>query len=280
MIRVVMFLLIAAGVAGFGVIAYMILPTETAVASASPSLQVPRLTVLVAAKALRPGTLLKPEDFAPKEVNEDRLTVGHVLDQADAKRALVGGMVLRNLLPGDVIRLPTDVLRPADHGFLAAVLTPGTRAVSVAVDSVSGIAGLIWPGDFVDLILTQVLEDPALALGKRVVAETVLRNVRVIAIDQQLTQGSTGAVGDAAPARTVTLEVSADHAEHVHVATRIGRLSLTVRSAEAGPEVTHRSGGTFAADVSNALPSQMAKPTTQSSVKVYGGASDGREFKF
>ncbi len=278
MIRIVMFMLIAAGVAGFGFIAYMVMPTETAVASAPPP--VPTRTVIVAARPLRPGMLIKPEDLAPKEVTEDRLSVGHVLDQADAKRAMVGGMVLKTLQPGDVIRVPLDVLRPADHGFLAAVLTPGTRAVSVAVDLVSGAAGLIWPGDSVDLILTQTLDDPTLAAGKRVVAETVMRNVRVIAIDQQLAQGSTGANGEGPPARTVTLEVSSEHAEHVQVATKLGRLSLVVRSAEVGPEVVRRAGGTFAADVSNALPSQTVKPPTVGSMKVYGGASDGREFKF
>ena len=48
-----------------------------------------------------------------------------------------------------------DVLRPRDRGFLAAVLAPGTRAVSIAVDPVSGVGGLIWPGDRVDVILTQ-----------------------------------------------------------------------------------------------------------------------------
>ena len=278
MIRAVMFLLIAAGVAGFGVVAWMVMPTEAAVAAAPPP--VPRLTVLVAARPLRPGALLKPEDVVPKEVPEDRLSVGHVLDQADAKRALIGGMVLRNLLVGDVIRLPVDVLRPADHGFLAAVLTPGTRAVSIAVDVVSGAAGLIWPGDFVDLILTQTLDDPTLAVGKRVVAETVMRNVRVIAIDQQLAQGITGANGEAVPARTVTIEVSSEHAEHVQVATKLGRLSLVVRSSETGPEVVRRPGGTYAADVSNALPATAAKPPTVGSMKVYGGTGDGREFKF
>ena len=236
--------------------------------------------VIVAARPLRPGTLLKPEDLMPKEVEEDRLSIGHVLDQADAKRALVGGMVLKNLLPGDVIRLPADVLRPADHGFLAAVLTPGTRAVSVAVDLTSGASGLIWPGDFVDLILTQTLDGPDLAAGKRVVAETVMRNVRVIAIDQQLTLGITGANGEAAPARTVTIEVSSEHAEHVQVATKLGRLSLAVRSSETGPEVVRRSGGTYAADVSNALPAQTSKPPVVGSMKVYGGVGDGREFKF
>ncbi len=278
MIRIAMLLLIAAGVAGFGVIAWLVMPTENATAAAAAP-TVTRLSVLVAARQLHPGLLLKPEDITVRDVPEEKLSIGHVLDQADGKRALIGGMVLRNLSPGDVLRLPTDVLRPADHGFLSAVLTPGSRAVSVAVDLVSGAAGLIWPGDRVDLILTQTLEDPNTPLGRRVVAETVLRNVRVIAIDQQLAQGMSGASGDAAPARTVTLEVSSEHAEHVQVATRLGRLSLVVRSAEPGGAVEPHTNGTYAGDVSNALVARKG-PTAASTIKVFPGTGDGREFKF
>ena len=65
------------------------------------------------------------------------------------------------------------------------------RAVTVAVDATTGAAGLIWPGDRVDLILTQTIQEATLPLGRRVAAETVLSDVRVIAIDQQLVQGAT-----------------------------------------------------------------------------------------
>ncbi len=277
MIRIAMLLLIAAGVAGFGVIAWLVMPTESATAAATAP-AVNRVAVLVAARQLHPGLLLKPEDITVREVPEEKLSIGHVLDQADSKRALIGGMVLRNLSPGDVMRLPTDVLRPSDHGFLSAVLTPGSRAVSVAVDLVSGAAGLIWPGDRVDLILTQTLDDPTTPLGRRVVAETVLWNVRVIAIDQQLAQGMSGAP-DAAPARTVTLEVSSEHAEHVQVATRLGRLSLVVRSAEPGTAAESHTNGTYAGDVSNAFVAPKGPPAS-STIKVYQGSGDGREFKF
>ena len=63
-------------------------------------------------------------------------------------------MVRRSLSEGDVVR-DGDVMRPGDHGFLAAVLEPGMRAVTIAVDNTTGLAGLIWPGDQVDLILTR-----------------------------------------------------------------------------------------------------------------------------
>ena len=75
----------------------------------------------------------------------------------------------------------SDVLRPTDGGFLAAVLAPNHRAVSVAVDAVSGTAGLIWPGDRVDLILTQTNDEAGVPLGRRTFGETVLRDLRVIA---------------------------------------------------------------------------------------------------
>jgi pilus assembly protein CpaB len=278
MIRIAMLLLIAFGLAGFGVTVWLLLPNEPAppVVAAAPSSKV---AVLVVTQQLRPGLLLKPEDLTVKEIAEEKLSIGYVPDQPDAKRALIGGMVLRNLAPGDVLRLPFDVLRPADHGFLAAVLTAGTRAVTVAVDIVSGTAGLIWPGDRVDLILTQVLDEATQAPSHRVVAETVLRDVRVIAIDQQLAQGITGNVGDAPLARTVTLEVSAEHAEHVQVATRLGKLSLIIRSANSGPAVDTRSIGTYAGDVSHALVTQAQRPVSNT-MKVYPGTGDGREFKF
>lgn len=278
MIRIAMLLLIAAGIAGFGVIAWLVMPTESATAAAAAP-TITRVAVLVAARQLHPGLLVKPEDVTVREVPEEKLSIGHVLDQADNRRALIGGMVLRNLSPGDVIRLPTDILRPADHGFLSAVLTPGSRAVSVAVDLVSGAAGLIWPGDRVDLILTQSLDDPNTPAGRRVVAETVLWNVRVIAIDQQLAQGMSGVSGEAAPARTVTLEVSSEHAEHVQVATRLGRLSLVVRSAEPGTAAEAHTNGTYAGDVSNALVAPKG-PAAASTIKVFQGSGDGREFKF
>lgn len=99
MIRIAMLLLIAFGLAGFGAIAWVLMPgasapTEAAVAPTT------KIAVLVAARQLRPGLLLKPEDVTVTEVAEDKLPIGNMPDQTDAKRSLIGGMVLRNLMPG------------------------------------------------------------------------------------------------------------------------------------------------------------------------------------
>jgi pilus assembly protein CpaB len=277
MIRVALLALIACGLAGFGTIVWMVMPhgQDAAVAATVP---VDKIKVITAAKALRPGVLLKNEDTTIREIDQDKLPEGYIAagDDQNARRSLLGGMVRRAMVSGDIM-VADDVLKPGDHGFLAAVLRPGYRAVTVAVDAVSGAAGLIWPGDRVDLILTQQLEGDATSPAKKIAAETVLRDVRVIAIDQQMVQNVSGTI-DGAPARTVTLEVSSASGEQVQVATKLGKLSLAVRSAEHGPS-EDSDGTTWAGDVSSALNAQRAKPIANT-MKVYGGPAEGKEFKF
>lgn len=275
MLRAMLIGLIALGVLGFAGIAWMAMPAqEAAITAPAPK---PKLAVLVAARVIKPASLLKPEDIVTREVEVDSLPPGHVVDTGDVARTLTGGLVRRGLVSGDVLRLPADVLRPGDHGFLAAVLTPGTRAVSIGVDAVSGAAGLIWPGDRVDIILTQAATEAAQP-GRRVSAETVLRDVRVIAIDQQLVQGAE-ARADQKPARTITIEVTPPQSEVVQVGARLGQLSFVVRSAEIGTEKDSLPGITYSGDVSGAWPTPDAKPTA-TSIKVYQGSADGKEFKF
>ena len=274
-VRVVLFALIALGLGGFGTIAYVMMPERTppALAVAPPH----KLAVLAVNRPLRAGTLLKPEDLAAVELAEDKVPPGAVNDDPDARRSLVGGLVRHGLTSGDVLRLPEDALRPTDHGFLAAVLSPGTRAVTVGVDMISGAAGLIWPGDRVDVILTQTIDDPSVAPGRRVAAETMLQDVRVIAIDQQIAQG----VSDTATvAKTVTLEVTPEKVEFVQVAAKLGHLSLALRSAEAGPAASVQPSTTWAGDVSAALPKQALKAAAPAAIKVFQGSADGKEFRF
>ena len=207
--------------------------------------------------------------------------------------------------------MPVDVIHPGDHSFLAAVLSPSMRGVTVGVDAVSGTAGLIWPGDRVDVILTQALDDRA--AGRRIAAETILSDARVIAVDQQIVEGQ-APDGTVPPTnRTATLEVTAAQAERVLVAGRLGKLSLSVLSADrradalsapttapaalsdisagmTAPRMAHardiivneqaaKSNITWASDVSPALDSGG----TQSApviVHVFPGGSDSKEFHF
>jgi pilus assembly protein CpaB len=275
-LRAVMFVLVASGLLGFGLIAWV---STRSPGTGHAAQHATATVVLTAAHALQPGALLKPDDLAGKKLSGVDLPPGASADTPENRRDLVGAMVRRTLASEDVI-LPRDVMRPGDHGFLAAVLSPGMRAVTVGVDVVSGTAGLIWPGDSVDLILTETIPDRAAPPGRQVAAETVLADVRVIAIDQRLVEGSTPDDAAGKNARTVTLEVTAGQAERVAVATRLGHLSLAVRAAEAGPSgASHQPSTTWAGDVSPALASQITHDAPDV-VRVFQGAADGKEFHF
>lgn len=284
-IRIFLFALLALGSAAVGVIAWTMMPgaapaTATAAAPPPPT----KLTVLTAAHPLRAGMLIKPEDLGTQVVASADVPAGASQDTPQGRGALIGAMVRKTLGENQVI-LPDQVVRQGDHGFLAAVLGPGMRAVTVAVDAVSGTAGLIWPGDRVDVILTEQLTDPTIAAGRRVAAQTVLSGARVIAIDQQLMQGQAPDSTTPAADRTATLEVTAAQAERVLVAAKLGHLSLSVLSAEHDPVMQTASDGeaprtvTWAGDVSPALGNTEAR-TTQPLVHVYQGGADGKEFHF
>jgi len=233
-------------------------PRPAPVAAPPPAAEPPKpvtARVLVSARPLPPGLLLRNEDLLGRDIPLDRVPDGAVRESPETRAELAGALVRRYLDPGTVLH-SGDVLRPRDRGFLAAVLQPGRRAITVGVDAVTGAAGLIWPGDRVDLLLTQKLDDAVALLSRRVVGETVLTDVRVIAVDQHLTQGGLGASPslDGRIARTVTLEVTPEEAERVAVASQLGRLSLTIRAMAEGLE---REGearrSVFGGDVSPAL---------------------------
>ncbi len=294
-LRITLVGMMVLGLLGFGTVAWVSTHPPAPHAAAAvvpppPPPPPPKVKLLIAAHALRAGSLIKPEDLGVQEMLQAQEPRGASQETPAARAALFGAMVRRSLAPGEPV-IEGDVMHPGDHGFLAAVLGPGMRAMTVGVDLISGSAGLIWPGDHVDVILTQAI-DAKLEPGRRVAAETVLANVRVIAIDQHLVQGATADGPDPKAARTVSLEVTPAQAERLAVAGRIGQLSLIVRSAEqaaeksdqpapAGAVVPNPAGVTWAADVSPALGQGIHDPHPDSStVRVFQGNSDGKEFHF
>jgi pilus assembly protein CpaB len=273
-LRVALFGLMALGLLGFGVVAWVFTHPQAAQSAPQPA----AVGVITMAHAVRAGNLLKSDDLTSKDTPKTETPEGALVDSVDARRDLIGGMVRHSLSTGDALRA-VDVMRPGDHGFLAAVLQSGMRAVTVGVDVVSGTAGLIWPGDRVDVVLTQAMAEANLPPGRRFAAETVLQNVRVIAIDRLLVEGADAAAPDPQGARTVTLEVTAEQAERVQVAERIGTLSLTVRSADQ-PAAQERHVDTppiWASDVSRVLTGGQAAPRM---LWIYQGTDPGKEFRF
>jgi pilus assembly protein CpaB len=278
-LRTALMAAIVLGLGGLGLVAWigMHLPAKPAIVAEAASAPPAKTEILVAAHPLRAGGLLKYDDIQPHEMLANAVPAGARADTSQARADLVGSMVRRSLQPLEAL-LPADLLRPGDHGFLAAVLRPGMRASTVGVDAVSGTAGLIWPGDHVDVILTQVTDDKTLPASHRASAEAVLGDVRVIAIDQQLMQGATGTSPEQGSTHTVTLEVTAEQAERVTLAERLGHLSLIVRAAEAAPDTPNATPQTtWGGDVSPAL---QQGHTDGRVMRVYHGTTDGKEVRF
>lgn len=196
----------------------------------------PTVGYLVAAHPLPRGTLARDDDFTVRSVpSSDAVPAGALLDTADVKIGLRGALV-RNFLDTGTPVTSKDILRPRERGFLASVLAPDSRAISINVDAASGVSGLIWPGDYVDVVLTQ--ESTTQAENKNpdhqhgTLSETVVQNVRIVAIDQDIVQA--GPAGNAAAgkvARTVSLQLAPEQVKKVTVAGQLGKLTLAVRSA-------------------------------------------------
>jgi pilus assembly protein CpaB len=240
-------------------------------------------SVLVASTLLQGGALLQPGDIAAAPVLSSAVPVGATVDSPENRSLLVGSMVRSPITAGAPI-LDSAVIHPGDHGFLAAVLAPGMRAVTVGVDAISGADGLIWPGDNVDVLLTQMISGAP--TDKSIASEVVLSGVRVIATGSELIK-STGGPNAAAPpaATTVTLEVTPDEAARCLVATNLGKLSLIVHSAQTQvgalpPSDQAQQTPIWAGDVSPALANQHPASPQVSTVHVFQGTPDSQDYNF
>lgn len=184
--------------------------------------------VLVAKRALPVGTIITADALGYQLWPEELVQDAYFLDgEADVSKLL--GTVVRNPITAGEPVTQGSLVSPGDSGFLAAALGPGMRAVTVPVDAKTGVAGFVFPGDRVDLVLTQTVQGSD---GTQLRAsETFLRNLRVLATDQSTTQETSEDGKTIVKAfRTVTLEVTPKIAEKVAVAQTIGTLSLSLRS--------------------------------------------------
>lgn len=202
-------------------------------AAAEEIKQTPATAVLVAASDLGAGVFLAEKHLKWQPWPKDGVANGYVLrdgsdDKDDASRkALIGAVVRASINAGEPLT-PKRFVQPGDRGFLAAVLSPGARAVSVPVNATTGIAGFVFPGDKVDLILTVKFNSDD-ARGKkrtRYVSKTLLTAIRVIAIDQKTEQTD----AKVKPVKNVTLEVTPKQAEKIAIGLRMGAISLSLQS--------------------------------------------------
>jgi Flp pilus assembly protein CpaB len=184
--------------------------------------------VRVADADLPRGLLLRDDDLGWKSVPHGSTPDGAVIDGAPHPLELKGAVLRHAVAAGTPIGA-SDVILANAPGFLSATLRPDMRAVSVAIDDVSGNAGLIQPGDYVDLILTQSMQGKTDSPDESASSETVVQHARVLAVGSDLQPGKDSPDANKR-ARTVTLEVSPHTAESVALAARLGSLSLALRS--------------------------------------------------
>jgi pilus assembly protein CpaB len=246
-------------------------PAEPAAAVAVETAR--KTQVLVATHAISTGTLLQSSDLVWKDVAPGELRPGNLARGEVEEAEFFGAIARRDFAEGEAL-VASEVLKQSDRGFLAAVLKPGNRAISIAVDATQSASGLILPGNHVDIILTQSLTDSA--DKKRAVGETILTDVRVIAVDQALSQPLARSAVDkiSQPVelkmpRTVTMEVTERQAERVFVALQMGALQLSVRPLElasktAADDADATDAPTWSSDVSRAVKKSSQVPAHSS----------------
>ncbi|MFC4273201.1 Flp pilus assembly protein CpaB [Sneathiella chungangensis] len=201
---------------------------ETAAVEVQPVSQ--NVKILVAATDLPAGTLVQEQHLKWQAWPEDDdIEDMYIVEKARPLDDFIGTVVRQGIVAGEPI---TDarMVKPGQSGFLAAVLNPGKRAVSIPVDITSGIAGFVFPGDRVDVILTHSLVAESEVEGEtsaaRRASETILTDVRVVAMDQSTNDQEQ----EASVRRVATLEVSPKGAEIIAVAKELGQLTLSLRA--------------------------------------------------
>ncbi len=239
-------LIIGASAIALGVLiaGFLWLRPKTVERPGAPS-AVGRTVVLVAARPIAAGELLRDEDMSWREVVGPTPPAGSLRRDQVSMSEEVGAVTRADLAQGQII---TDgaLIKKNDQKFLAAVLSPGLRAVTIDVDASQSAAGLILPDDRVDAILVQQAAEGAGAganTAGRSVAVLLLQDIRVIAVDRLIDRPPTptatadgkapsGAAAATAesPPKTMTLEVTERDAQRLLLAAQIGKVDLALRS--------------------------------------------------
>jgi len=202
--------------------------------------QIASVDVLVAKSDIEMGKSISADDVTwqawPTNANTGNFI--RKSDHPNAVTELAGSVARAPFIAGEPIR-EAKLVKVKGSGFMAAILPSGMRAVSIGVSPESAAAGFILPNDHVDVVLTRRDREAEKAAGIEVhVSETILADIRVLAIDQQLEEknGQKVVVG-----KTATLELTPGQVEVVTLARQTGTLSLALRSITDAGKATIKS---------------------------------------
>jgi pilus assembly protein CpaB len=202
---------------------YYLERVSTRPAPAAPVAQAPQVqmtTVVAAAQPLRFGMELSTSQLKEVPWPANALPPGATRTIAEFLKGPEKRVVIAAMDENEPILAP-KVTGPGQRATLSAVIAAGMTAVSIPLSETQGIAGLVMPGDRVNVMLTRTLEND------RSYADTLLQDVRVVAVDQVIDQRSE----KPAAIRSATLEVMPQDAKRVALAQAVGSLSLMLRRA-------------------------------------------------
>jgi len=244
-----------------GVAALLATRSEKPPEQPPPQAQIPSVEVLVAKGDISLGQTVSGGDMQwvtwPANAALGNFITKN--NRPDATSSLSGSIARAPFVAGEPIR-EAKLVQAKGSGFMAAILPPGMRAISTSIAPETGAGGFILPNDRVDVILTQRDRIAEKAAGTEVqTSETILKNVRVLAIDQNVEEknGQKVVIG-----KTATLELSPGQAESLALAQKLGTISLALRSiTDANAKDTDDKGETGRAGV-NIVRFGVNTPTT------------------
>ncbi len=255
-------------------------PLEPEPVAAPPAPVIPLLEVLAAARNIPAGTLLTASDLSYVPLEAQNVLPSHIrkappdTGQEQGPPPVVGA-VTRVPFPAGMPLTNTEIIRPGQEGFLAAVLLPDRRALTIRVDQETSHAGMIAPGDRVDVIFTMQVpsDDPQLTSFSR----TVLEDIRVVAVGRRIesvtyTEQEDGPVSQVG-GDTVTLEVRPPEADQLALASTRGSLTLALRPLGQ----TDDTGWRIPVGLNRLLPPPATEPQTPDPVRVQVFRGTSRE---
>jgi pilus assembly protein CpaB len=235
-------------------------PVAKLPATAAPAPRVKLGEILVVKKDVALGDVITRDKIGWQEWPQDgvRKTMITKSKMPDARKKFIGSRARVQLFEGDPVN-DKKLVQAGERGFMAAILPKGRRAISVRISAATGAGGFILPNDRVDVLVTrkQTFEGSGDA---QTISELVIGNVKVLAVDQTLSQNKEGE--QVVVGKTATLELTPSQAEVLAKVETSGQLTLTLRSfADAGSKELGDDGPKLAP--------QYAKGATGNEIKVF-----------
>ena len=270
-------LMVMLGAFIMAVVVAMIVQASLAPSPKTVAVQPTGVNVLIAKKDLMKGETLKAQDVQWKNYPEDVIFEGMVKKPTEGEPKVYNKVLLRDIVSGEPISTKSLIMDiEGGENNLSAKLAPGMRAVGVNVKADTTAGGFIAPGDRVDVILTYQLklkgEVAQYSEGsvQRFASETILKNVKVMAVDQTYKEKAF----EAKVGRTVTLEVNPEGAQILSMASSMGQISLSLRRMGEGEDEKDIPITTDVMDskvIKNIYKRMNALKSSSDSVRIYNG---------